>query len=105
MQSSISNHQSEIEIIIPLHREQFLRREESRLLTAARQPGAKANPEIAAQLAAHSHAEELEDIHAVYESHFLSRACNDPRATRHTRLKHCAHQLKLLALETLSRLL
>lgn len=90
--------------IIPIHRERLLRTEEARILTVARQPGFKANPAIAAQLTAYEFAEDLHDIHATYENHFLSRAANDHRALTHRTLHEKAHQLKLLALDTLDHL-
>lgn len=98
-------HATDITTIIPVHREQFLRTQESRLITAAGQPGVKSDPAIAAQLAAHSFAEDLEEMHATYEEHFLKRGDLAFRAEQHTRLKQQAAQLKLLALETLHNLL
>lgn len=90
--------------IIPIPREQYLRKDESRILTVARQPGSRANPAIAAQLAAYSHAEDLHNIHEVtagkYEDTHLAH-----RAPMHRDYATKAHQLKLLALETLSQLI
>jgi hypothetical protein len=90
--------------IIPIHTERLLRTDEARILTVARQPSFKAIPEVSANLTAHEYAEDLYDIHATYEDHFLSRACEDPRAARHGGLKQKAHQLKLLALHNLQEL-
>jgi hypothetical protein len=90
--------------IIPIHRERILRTEEARILTVARQPGFKSDTAVAAQLAAYSAAEDLFDIHETYENHFTSKFQDNTRAASHADLKQKAHQLKLLALDTLDQL-
>ena len=53
-----------IEPIIPVHAEQFLTKDEARILTVARLPSNKEKQAIRFQLTAYSFAEDLEDIHA-----------------------------------------
>ena len=90
--------------IIPIHREQILRQEEARILTVARQPSARANPAIAAQLAAHEAAEDLHAIHDVTANKYEGSQYAH-RVPMHREYAAKAHQLKLLALETLSNLI
>jgi len=91
--------------IIPIHRERILRTEEARILTVARQPGFKSDPPVARQLAAYSAAEDLFDIHETYENHFTNKVKDTTRAASHADLKQKAHQLKMLALDTLDYLI
>jgi predicted transcriptional regulator len=90
--------------IVPVHAEQFLTKEEARILTIARQPSNKANPAVTAQLAAYSFAEDLEDIHAAAKTNYERREINH-RAELHNAYRQQAKQLKLLALQTLSNLI
>jgi hypothetical protein len=94
---------SAIAPIIPVYRERLLRREETRILTVARQPGFQSDPAIAAQLQAYAFAENLHDIHDVtaakYEDTDLSH-----RVPIHRDYAEKAHQLKLLALDILETL-
>jgi uridylate kinase len=90
--------------IIPIHRERLLRTEEARILTVARQPGFKATPAVAAQLAAYTYAEDLYDIHDVTAGKYAEHPTQAHRADMHRNYAAQAHQLKLLALDTLSTL-
>lgn len=92
-----------METIVPIHIERNLRQEEARILTVARQPSFKTIPAVAANLIAYSNAEDLHDIHEVaagkYEGTQLAH-----RAEMHRGYAAKAHQLKLLALQTLQLL-
>lgn len=93
-----------IEPIIPVHAEQYLTKEEARILTVARLPSNKANPAVVAQLAAYSFAEDLEDIHAAAEKNYERREIPHHQQL-HNAYKQQAKHLKLLALQTLSNLI
>lgn len=93
-----------IEPIVQVHAEQFLCKEEARILTVARLPSNKAIPAIVAQLAAYSYAEDLEDIHAAAEKNYERRQVPHHQQL-HNAYKQQAKQLKLLALQTLSTLI
>jgi len=90
---------------VPFHVEQHLCQQESKILTTARLPENKSRDSILSQLIAHSHAEDLFDIHDVYQAHFAGKEGRSTNAAAHRSLKEQAHQLKLLALQTLSTLL
>ncbi len=93
-----------METIIPIHRERLLRTEEARILTVARQPGFKSEPAVAANLAAYSFAEDLHDIHDVTAGKYDGHPNHGHRADMHRTYAAKAHQLKLLALDTLDHL-
>lgn len=93
-----------IEPIVPVHAEQFLTKEEARILTVARQPSNKANPAIVAQLAAYSYAVDLEDICAATEGNYRRRVVPHYEQM-YSALRQQAKQLKLLALQTINNLI
>lgn len=95
---------SAITPIIPVYRERLLRREETRILTAARQPGFQSDPGIAAQLQAYAYAEDLNDLHDVTAAKYEDTALSH-RAPVHRDYAAKAHQLKLLALDVLEVLI
>ena len=93
-----------IEPIVPVHAEQFLTKEESRILTVARQPSNKANPAIVAQLAAYSYAVDLEDVMCATEGNYKRREITH-YVEMYSALRQQAKQLKLLALQTINNLI
>ena len=93
-----------IEPIVPVHAEQFLTKEEARILTVARLPSNKANPAVVAQLAAYSYAVDLEDICSATEGNYERRQIPHYQQM-YSALRQQAKQLKLLALQTLSNLI
>lgn len=93
-----------IEPIIQVPAEQYLTKEESRILTVARQPSNKAIPAVRDQLAAYSYAVDLEDICAATEKNYARREV--PHYEKMYGLyRQQAKQLKLLALQTISNLI
>lgn len=90
--------------IVPVHAEQFLTKEEARILTVARQPSNKENPAVVAQLAAYSYAVDLEDICAATEKNYERREVPHYREM-YSLYRQEAKQLKLLALQTLHNLI
>jgi hypothetical protein len=94
---------AEIESLVSVHREQILRQEEARILTIARLPSNKLHKDIAAQLAAYSHAEDLFNIHEIAADKYEMSA-TPHREAMHRTFAAQAHQLKLLALDSIDRL-
>ncbi len=93
-----------IEPIVPVHTEQYLTKEEARILTIARLPSNKENPAVLAQLAAYSYAVDLEDICAATEKNYERRLVPHYQEM-YGLYRQEAKQLKLLALQTLSNLI
>ncbi len=92
-------------VLIPVHAQQRLRQQESKILATAALSEHKTDRSIAAQFIAYSHAGDLYDIHDVYHNHFRSKPGAESKATSHCLLKQKAEQLQLLALQSLETLL